>query len=35
MDKGFQFDVFISRSSKDKSVVRKLAERLNADGLRV
>jgi hypothetical protein len=31
----FHFDVFLSHSSKDKSVVRPLAERLRADGLRV
>ncbi|HKS41034.1 MAG TPA: TIR domain-containing protein [Blastocatellia bacterium] len=29
------YDVFISHSSKDKPVVRELAERLKADGLRV
>jgi TIR domain. len=29
------YDVFISHSSKDKAVVRELAERLKADGLRV
>ncbi|HWS85370.1 MAG TPA: TIR domain-containing protein [Pyrinomonadaceae bacterium] len=31
----FRYDVFISHSSKDKAVVRPLAERLRADGLRV
>src|SRR5215213_9183714 len=31
----FQYDVFLSHSSKDKTVVRALAERLRADGLRV
>lgn len=30
-----QFDVFLSGSSKDKSVARPLAERLRADGVRV
>ena len=30
-----QFDVFLSHSSKDKAVVRELAERLRGDGLRV
>ena len=30
-----QYDVFLSHSSKDKPVVRPLAERLRADGLRV
>ena len=29
------FDVFLSHSSKDKSVVRKVAEQLRKDGLRV
>ena len=29
----FQYDVFLSHSSKDKTVVRPLAERLRADGL--
>ena len=28
----FQYDVFLSHSSKDKAVVRPLAERLRADG---
>jgi hypothetical protein len=31
----YDFDVFLSHSSKDKPVVRALAERLKADGLRV
>lgn len=31
----FHFDVFLSHSAKDKGVVRVLAERLRADGLRV
>src|ERR1051325_815796 len=31
----FQYDVFISHSSKDKTAVRELAQRLKADGLRV
>ncbi len=31
----FSFDVFLSHSSKDKTVVRSVAERLRADGLRV
>jgi small GTP-binding protein len=31
----FNYDVFLSHSSKDKPVVRELAERLRADGLRV
>src|SRR5205823_2134137 len=35
MDDGFSFDVFLSHSSKDKAVVRAVAERLRADGLRV
>ena len=29
------FDVFLSHSNKDKSAVRKVAERLRKDGLRV
>lgn len=32
---GFEFDVFLSHSSLDKPVVRALAERLRADGVRV
>jgi hypothetical protein len=35
MSDQFLFDVFLSHSSKDKAVVRPLAERLRADGLRV
>jgi small GTP-binding protein len=35
MSESFSFDVFLSHSSKDKAVVRSLAERLRADGLRV
>ena len=31
----FEFDVFLSHSSKDKGVVRALAERLRRDGLKV
>lgn len=31
----FTHDVFLSHSSKDKAVVRPLAERLRADGVRV
>ncbi len=31
----FTYDVFISHSSRDKAVVRDIAERLRADGLRV
>lgn len=31
----FKYDVFLSHSSKDKAVVRDLAKRLQADGLRV
>src|SRR5215510_11984482 len=31
----FTYDVFLSHSSKDKAVVRTVAERLRADGLRV
>jgi small GTP-binding protein len=31
----FTFDVFLSHSSKDKTVVREVAEQLRADGLRV
>ena len=30
-----QYDVFLRHSSKDKAVVRPLAERLRVDGLRV
>jgi small GTP-binding protein len=35
MDTIFKYDVFLSHSSKDKAVVRKLAERLRADGLQI
>jgi hypothetical protein len=35
MSAEFQYDVFLSHSSKDKTVVRPLAERLRADGLKV
>src|ERR671938_1771029 len=35
MAEDFQYDVFLSHSTKDKAVVRALAERLRADGLRV
>src|SRR5437762_2871386 len=35
MSDEFEWDVFLSHSSKDKAVVRELAERLRADGLRV
>ncbi len=31
----FKYDIFLSHSAKDKAVVRPLAERLRADGLRV
>ena len=31
----FNYDIFLSHSSKDKPVVRAVAERLRADGLRV
>src|SRR5262245_57660555 len=31
----FKYDVFLSHSSKDKEIVRAVAERLKADGLRV
>jgi small GTP-binding protein len=33
--KSFKYDVFLSHSSKDKAIVRRLAERLRKDGLRV
>ena len=33
MSDGFDYDVFLSHSAKDKAVVRPLAERLRADGL--
>jgi hypothetical protein len=35
MADNFNYDVFLSHSAKDKAVVRPLAERLRADGLRV
>jgi small GTP-binding protein len=35
MPETFQYDVFLSHSSKDKDIVRPLAERLRQDGLRV
>jgi hypothetical protein len=35
MSTQFDYDVFISHSSKDKPVVRELANRLKQDGLRV
>ncbi len=35
MNEPFTFDVFLSHSSKDKTVVRDLANRLRKDGLRV
>src|SRR6516165_593719 len=35
MAETFRYDVFLSHSAKDKAVVRTLAERLQADGLRV
>jgi len=35
MSSDFTYDVFLSHSSKDKPVVRELAQRLKADGLRV
>ena len=31
----FPYDVFLSHSAKDKAVVRRLAERLRADGMKV
>ncbi len=31
----FEYDVFLSHSSKDKAVIRPLAERLRGDGLKV
>jgi len=31
----FEFDVFLSHSTKDKEIVRPIAERLRADGLKV
>jgi hypothetical protein len=35
MAKDFQYNVFLSHSSKDKTVVRELAARLQRDGARV
>ncbi len=35
MPDDFQYDVFLSHSAKDKAVVRPLAERLRADGVKV
>jgi hypothetical protein len=35
MDAEFQYDMFLSHSAKDKAVVRRLAERLRAAGLRL
>jgi small GTP-binding protein len=35
MPENFQYDVFLSHSSKDKAIVRPLAERLRKDGIRV
>jgi WD40 repeat protein len=35
MPESFQYDVFLSHSSKDKAIVRPLAERLRKDGIRV
>ncbi len=35
MSADFPYDVFLSHSAKDKAVVRPLAERLRADGLKV
>ena len=35
MGQKFEFDVFLSHSTKDKAVVRPLAERLRKDGLKV
>jgi hypothetical protein len=35
MSKTFEYDVFLSYSSKDKKTVHALAERLKQDGLRV
>jgi hypothetical protein len=35
MSEPFQYDVSLSHSAKDKVVVRPLAERLRADGLKV
>src|SRR5262249_16546843 len=35
MSEAFQFDVFLSYSSKDRAIVRDVARRLRGDGLRV
>jgi hypothetical protein len=35
MANDFKYDVFLSHSAKDKTVVRELAARLNKDGVRV
>jgi hypothetical protein len=35
MATGFQYDVFLSHSAKDKAVLRPLAKRLRKDGLKV
>src|SRR3954452_11559405 len=35
MPNDFPYDVFLSHSAKDKAVVRPLAERLRADGVKV
>ena len=35
MPENFQYDVFLSHSSKDKDIVRPLAERLRQDGLKI
>lgn len=35
MSDAFEYDVFLSHSAKDKAVVRDVAERLRADGVRV
>ena len=35
MADAFQYDVFLNHSTKDKAVVRALAERLRKDGLKV
>src|SRR5271165_5147749 len=35
MPEDFQYDVFLSHSTKDKAVVRAVAERLRSDGLKV
>jgi hypothetical protein len=35
MPDDFRYDVFLSHSSKDKVVVREIAERMSAEGLRV